>query len=314
MAGQQWSVAADGGYLANPQLSKDLRREALPLMKFRQFVRVVPGFGKGKGDTVLFDRVSKVQTAGGKLTEGTPIPETKVLISREQLVIDEWGNSIPYTGKLEALAQWDPNNIVERALRDDMAMTLDKAVGEVFKSTLLKYVPQGTTSAPSGLFTTNLGTTAATRPFSVFDLKEIIDAMKSTYRIEPYDGQDYIAVGSVGFTRALKDDPDWEEAVKYGDPSRLFTGEVGRLYGCRFVEETNVLSNVLGTTTYKGEAVFFGADPVVEAVAIPEEIRAKIPEDYGRSKGVAWYALLGFGLTFATANPGEVRVIHVTSA
>lgn len=35
-------------------------------------------------------------------------------------------------------------------------------------------------------------------------------------------------------------------------------------------------------------AFFFGGDTVAEAVAIPEEIRGKIPGDYGRDKGVAW--------------------------
>ena len=30
------------------------------------------------------------------------------------------------------------------------------------------------------------------------------------------------------------------------------------------------------------------SDTVAEAIAVPEEIRGKIPSDYGRSKGVAW--------------------------
>jgi hypothetical protein len=49
MAQQRWAVSADGGYLANPQLSKELRVAAQPLMRFRQFVRPEPGFGKKKG-------------------------------------------------------------------------------------------------------------------------------------------------------------------------------------------------------------------------------------------------------------------------
>jgi hypothetical protein len=41
---------------------------------------------------------------------------------------------------------------------------------------------------------------------------------------------------------------------------------------------------------------FFGDDTVAEAIAVMEEMRGKIPGDYGRSKGVAWYYLGGFGL------------------
>jgi N4-gp56 family major capsid protein len=145
-------------------------------------------------------------------------------------------------------------------------------------------------------------------------VKEVVDAMKSTYLIPPFYGENYICICSVGFARTLKDDPDWEDAAKYGDPERLFAGEVGRYYGCRFVEETNVLSNKPGGT-YKGEAVFFGEDPVVEAVAVAEELRAKIATDYGRDKGLAWYSLVNWALTWGTSTTaGEVKGISFTSA
>ncbi|KKL79134.1 hypothetical protein LCGC14_2017860, partial [marine sediment metagenome] len=71
----------------------------------------------------------------------------------------------------------------------------------------------------------------------------------------------------------------------------LFRGEVGHYYKTRFIEETNVLVNTIGSGSVFGEAVFFGADSVREGVAIPEEIRIDIPKDFGRDQGIAWYAL-----------------------
>jgi len=50
-----------------------------------------------------------------------------------------------------------------------------------------------------------------------------------------------------------------------------------------------------GVRIYAGTTIM-GGDTVTEAVCIPEEVRAKIPGDYGRSKGIAWYYLGGFGL------------------
>jgi hypothetical protein len=47
-------------------------------------------------------------------------------------------------------------------------------------------------------------------------------------------------------------------------------------------------------------------------MAIPIEIRAKIPSDYGRSKGVAWYALGGFGLV--QTDQVQARVVKWDSA
>jgi hypothetical protein len=80
------------------------------------------------------------------------------------------------------------------------------------------------------------------------------------------------------------------------------------------IEETNFLKNTTGSNSNKGESVFFGRDAVMEGVAIPEEIRAKIPTDYGRSKGLAWYALLGFQRIWDLTNDGEERIIFVGSA
>jgi hypothetical protein len=42
----------------------------------------------------------------------------------------------------------------------------------------------------------------------------------------------------------------------------------------------------------------------------------KIPTDYGRSKGVAWYALLGFGLvhTAAMNSAANARIVMWDSA
>jgi N4-gp56 family major capsid protein len=311
MAQQKWQIAAEGGYLANPDLSRQLRYVAQPLMRFRTFVRAVDGFGRKKGDTLLFDRISNISPGGRKITELERMPAGSVTISQGMLKVDEYGNSIEYTGKLEDLAEFDVENIFLRALRDDAAKTLDREVGARFRQTKVKAIPTttGTVFDEDGV-----PSTAANKNIDAGFLKDIVDEMKAKYLVPLYDGENYLAVVSVKAARALKDDPDFEEAAKYGDPERLFSGEIGRFYGVRFVEETNVLSNKLGTTNFSGEAVIFGDDAVVEGIVVPLEIRAKIPTDYGRDKGIAWYFLGGWALTWETANPGEVRVIHVTSA
>ncbi|MGI0014036.1 MAG: hypothetical protein ACREBU_11425, partial [Nitrososphaera sp.] len=125
MAGQQWSVSADGGFMANPPLSKKLRKSAQPMMKFRTFTRPTDAFGKNKGDSVDFEKVSNVQTQGGKIPESSKMPETKFQVIKDTLTVDEFGNSIPYTGKLETLSEFNIANPVQKALRDDMAKVMN---------------------------------------------------------------------------------------------------------------------------------------------------------------------------------------------
>ena len=322
MAGQVWSVSATGGYLANAKLSKTMRHATQPLFKFRQFTRMEKAIGKGKGDTVDFNKVSNIQTAGGSISEASRIPESNILIRRGQLVMQEYGNSIPYTGKLDDLSEFSVDNLITMALRNDMAKTLDSTVASKFKESDISYTP---TSSSAGTFDVD-GTvnTTATANLSVFHVKEIVDAMKTGIYssvgtgnpVPPWDGENYICIASVKALRGIKDDPDFEEVMKYADPERLLTGEVGRFYGVRFIEtnHTSSLSNGVGTSSVLGEAIFFGSDPVIEAVAVAEEIRAKIPEDYGRSKGVAWYGLMGFENVWDFSTDSEDHIVVVRSA
>lgn len=309
--GQLWTPDASGGYLANDVLSKKVRHQIQPQMKAKQFVRPEPGYGKGKGDTILFNRISNVAIGGGTISELSKMPEDSFTISQGSVIVDEWGNSVPYTGKLEALSEFDVSNITQKTLMNDSAKILDGAVIDELQTGPLKYTPTGTETVPTGTFGTSA--TTALRHVQAFDIKELVDAARSTYLIPPYDGENYVILSSVGFARKIKDDPDWEDAAKYGNPDLLFSGELGKYYGARVIVETNGLANVLGTSSFKGEAILMGDDPIVEGVACPMELRAKLATDYGRDKGLAWYFLGNWGLTYDTSTAGEVKELHVTA-
>ena len=317
MAGQIWQVNADGGFLSNAKLSRQIRHASQPMMKFRQFVRKEPAAGKGKGATVDFRKISNIQTAGGQIAELSKMPETKVLIRTGQLTITEYGNSIPYTGKLDTLSEFSVDNIITKALRDDIAKVLDSQVATAFKDSDLFYVPSSSTA---GTFENTL-TTVGTDQLNLSHIREIVDALKTGIfnttlnPVPPWDGENYICVASVKALRGIKNDPDYEEVKKFADPDSLLTGEVGRIEGVRFIEtnHTTSLSNAKGANSI-GEAVIFGADPVIEGMAVPEEIRRKIPMDYGRDKGIGWYALLGYKLVWSRSVDSEQHVVFVTSA
>lgn len=289
-----WAVSADGGYLANQVLSRQLRFQEQPLLRFRQFCGIARGIGLRRGDTLLYDKIRNVQVEGRTIAEDETVPQTKMVIAQDSMTVTEYANSIPYTGKLEALSEFDPNNIIQRGLRDDQAKVLDAAAGAQFQATDIIMTPTGTTASPTRT-TVYTGTcaTVIARNVMVCDLKAARRILQKML-VPPYDGENYIAILSVEAMGGVEDDDEFVEAAKYGDPERLFAGEVGRIAGVRCILETNVLSNTLGAAAGFGEGVIFGRDVVQEGVVIPEEIRAKIPTDYGRDKGVAWYYLGGF--------------------
>lgn len=319
MAGQVWQTTAEGGALANPRLSKKLRHAAQPMMRFRSHTRVEPGFGKSQGDTLDFDKVSNIQTGGGRIAETAKTPESKFLVKKSSLTIDKYGNSIPYTGKLELLSEFNINNPIQKALRDDMAKVLDNLVATEMKTTEIKYAPQGPTS---GAWATNGTPGTATSQISVFHIKEIVDGMKrgnfggtASRPVPFYEDGSYVCIASVTALRSIKDDPEWEEWHKYTNPDGRYNNEVGKYYGVRFIEtnyETS-LSASIGANSI-GEAIFLGDDTIIEGVVLPEEVRVKVPDDYGWAKGVAWFFLGGFKRVWDFAADGEQRIVHVTSA
>jgi hypothetical protein len=138
-------------------------------------------------------------------------------------------------------------------------------------------------------------------------------------KLIPRIGSTYVCIASVSALSGLHADAGtggWIDISKYTDmfAKNIFNGEVGTFYNCRFVEETGYFSNTIGSGSTHGQAVFFGADNVYEAVAIPEEVRMKTSLDYGRDLGIAWYALLGFKKVWDYAVDTEQHIVYVTSA
>jgi len=316
---QVWVTDTLGGYSNCPKLDKKLWEFSKPLMRFRQFCNIKSDAGKHQGDTAYFDKISKLTTAGGTLVETATIPRSNFILGRGTAIVNEWGNSVPFTEKLATLANFDIDNAVHRTLLEDEAETLDKAAAAQFQNTKAKYVCY---AAATGYLTTNgTATYTSTSNLNYYHIKKVCDQLRK-WNVKPYDNQgNYVCIGSVDAIGGVKDSTHWIDAYHYAKPEQLFTNEAGKLYGCRFVEETNVLSNTKGGSY--GEAVIFGKDAVQEIVVTPPEVRRDPAKDFGRSKMVAWYGLMAWKIIWCGDNTGDSvdatkgwapHIIHVTSA
>ena len=157
MAGEMlWSTQS--GFLTNGKLNKMLRTAAQPRVRFRQFVSLKEAFGKNVGETVNWDKVANVSDYGGQIIETNTMHETKRVVSQGTLTTTEYGNSIPFTHKIETLSEFDIKDIIESGLADDMAKVMDGTIEREFNATPLRYVG---TSATGYALTTN-GTATAT--------------------------------------------------------------------------------------------------------------------------------------------------------
>jgi N4-gp56 family major capsid protein len=328
MAGQVWGTSSLGGYMYSLNLSKELRISLRPIVKFRQFADVKDAAHQGlsKGDTFHWNVYSTVASGGGTLTEGTAIGETNFTITQGAMTITERGNSLPFTSKLDDLSEQPVKEIIGKVLKIDAAQVLDDMIADQIDATPLRVVPAGPTaggtSTDSVVLTTN-GTATTTNDVALGKdhIKAIVDVLKER-SVPSYENDDYFCLAWPTTFRTLKNNLESISQYVESGFQMIRNGETGRYEGVRFIEQTHRAKG--GSATGMGTAastwsqaksdwaVFFGSDTVAEAVAIPEEIRGKIPTDYGRSRGIAWYYLGGAGLVHSTAS--QARVVLWDSA
>lgn len=314
MGQQLFATNSLGGFFTNNQLSSQLRYKAQTMQKFRQFCDIEAAAGTNRGNKVFFDKISNISTAGGTLTETDTIPKRNYTILQGTLTMTEYGNSIPYTQKVKTLADIQVPETIRTVLMNDMKVVLDSAAATQFMTN--DYIATITNTATTTFGTTGTANATAGANMSDKNVRDIIDQMKKGFIPTRGDGL-YACVASTNSIRGLYDFFESKAQLTSMDP--LYVGEVGRYYGCRFVEETNYLSNTDGSNGLYGEACFFGADAVREGIAIPEEIRVGIPTDFGRDQAIAWYALLGFQQVWSQSGilngqaDGQTRIITVNS-
>jgi len=319
--GQLWAVNSKGGYMYSDNLSSYMRMKLQPTLKFRQFcdAKDASMSGKGKGDTFHWNIYSDVATQGTTINETQVMPETNFTISQGTLTVEQYGNSVPFTGMLDDVSEHPVKEVIRKVLINDAKKAMDKGAFDQFKLAPLR----AAATATAAITVTTNGTATVTNSIALgtSHVRLIVEAMKER-NIPPYMADDYYGLAWPSTFRTFKDNLEDKNVYTETGFGHLMNGEIGRYEGCRFVEQTNnakgtgSTANTTWTNALSDWCFFMGDDTVAEAIVVPEEIRGKIPTNYGLSKGFAWYALLGFGLvhTAAMDSAANARIMMWDSA
>lgn len=329
MTGQVWSSDASGGFLYSDNLSNYLRFQLQPRTKFRNLADAKDdALGLHRGDTYRWNVYSALGNRGGPLGETQRMPETSFTIDQRSVVIGEFGMSVPFTEKVERLGEHDVKDVIDQTLKDAARQTLDRMVAYQFFQTPLRVAPTSGTATDSVTLTTNSATATTNNVAMGADhIKAIVDIMKER-NIPAYDGDDYAAISHPTTLRAFKNDLEAIHTYTETGISMIFAGEVGRYESVRFIEQNEVpkghandaaFSATSTSANYVYKATddawnnaksswcsFFGSDNVIEAVAVPEEIRAKLPQDFGRDNAVAYYYMGQAGICHTDATNARI--------
>lgn len=287
--GQLWKEAEYGRYLYADELSMYLRVQSQPVARFRVLMNVKDGSQKGlhAGDEFRWNMVLNIGNAGGRIQETQRMPESSFKIKQYSTTVYEMGNSIPYTGLLNDLSKQPLEEIIDETLMNDAAKAFDREAHTAMQSTVVKVQCDSASSIVTQTDGTFAGT--STSKITKAHVQVIVDDMAEA-NVPPYDGSNYVATGRRKAFRTLRSELEAIHFYVESGFSMISRGEMGRYENCRFQEQTNIAN----PTDTEADVYFCGADTGTEIVCIPEEMRGKIGDDYGRSMGVAWYYLGGF--------------------
>lgn len=210
-------------------LNRHVLMRAKPNLVHHQFGQKVK-IPKGKTKTISFDKMSPLPKAKTPLTEGVTPKGNSVNITRVTGTPQQYGAYVTFTDEFDFFAHDPSPEVLNRneLLADNAAETFDSLVADVLSTgTNVQYA----------------GGKAARASLNADDIITVEEIRKAKRTLEknkakPIDGKDFVAIVDPDVAFDLQSDPKWENPKVYSDPKDLYSGEIGRLYGVRFVKTT----------------------------------------------------------------------------
>lgn len=209
----------------------------------------------GQGTTVHWLSLGDMSAAAA-LTEATDPTEYTLSAGDKTATLKQYGASVLVSDLLDdTIINGGVEQIIERIGRN-AAKTLDIITRDINLSgaTTVKY--GGTAVARNSI------ATDSSFDMSVTTIRKAVNTFHKANAMPYADGK-YVAVVHPDVVYDIQGDSNWTDAIKYtNNVERLYKGEVGDLYGVRFLENTNCLelvaSGSAGTDVF--QSYFIGSE------------------------------------------------------
>ena len=219
----QGSLAAEAKTFYNRQLLE----RALPQLVHARFGQPRP-LPRRSGKSMEFRKFSALAPSTTPLTEGVTPAGNSLTVTAITASINQHGDFIEGSDLLD-LTSIDPV-LAETAelLGEQAGLTIDRIVRDVLHTGTSVQYSAGRVSRV---------TVAAGDILTVDEIRKAVRYLKSQ-NARPLEGGDYVAICSPFTTYDLQSDVKWRNPHEYQDTTNIYSGEIGRLYGVRFVEST----------------------------------------------------------------------------
>lgn len=199
---------------------------AIPKLVHDQFGQKHP-IPKNGGKTIEFRKYSPLPKLTTPITEGVTPNGQSLNMSTVEATVAQYGGFITLSDVLMLTAI--DNNLVQatKLLGAQAGATLDTITREVLNGGT-NVIFSGGKEARTALDDTCL--------LTVDDIKKAVRLLKSQ-NAEQINGS-WVGIIHPDVAYDLTNDPAWKDVKTYSDPSDIYEGEIGKIFGVRFVETT----------------------------------------------------------------------------
>ena len=210
---------------------------------------------QGSGKTIEFRKFAPLALAMTPLTEGVTPDGKSLEVSTITATVNQYGDYITQSDVLELTAL--DNTILEatKLLGKQAGNTLDVITRNVLQAgTNVTYCPKVVDGNETEV--TSRSALDNTCQLTVKVIQQVVAKLRA--QNAPTIGGDYVAIIHPYVAYDLMRDPEWIDAHKYCTPENLYTGEIGKIAGVRFVQTTMAKvyeGGVFGTLVF-GEGAY----------------------------------------------------------
>lgn len=188
---------------------------------------------KGKGKMIAWDKMSPLPKATTPLTEGITPEGVALNMSRIVGYPMQYGSYVSTTDEFDFFTPNPPPEVlrINELLGNNAGETLDYLTAKVLSSGTNVQYPNGKTTRAS-LTTSDVLTVA--------EIKKAVRTLKGN-KAKKLKGNRYVAIIHTDIAHDLTNDPEWKFPHQYVDTKQIYEGEIGELYGVKFVESPDAI-------------------------------------------------------------------------
>lgn len=211
-----------------------------PLTRYYQFGMKKP-LPLGEGTSILWNRPTRL-SIGQKITAGIKPSANELSTATVSALIEKYGDYVVIDDTVTLTAITDVLDMATQRLAAQAAETIDKATMQaiLFHADLAGVSAVHVVKSSASLFISTAGFVANTYSntlAAVSDIRRCVTELRRR-RVPTFDGQNYVGVIHPVVSEDLRSDATWQNWHQYITPENLYSGEIGRVEGVRFVETT----------------------------------------------------------------------------